>query len=318
MAVLCGFWTLLMFALLALWGCRLVDAVLFTVLAQISAASMFWFAVPETASFGSATIIAALILTIWPQHVHALVRYAGAIALSLSMTVTNVMVGLIAAARRLPGRDMWIVVTGAWFIVTMLWVLQDIWFPPAEFFLPPRFNAKYVFAPTFPRIWDVLTALVSNGIVMPDIEVISGPELHANHFVNASAESIMSVQRSLPGSGGLAGLIATLTWVALAGLGVWAAVTARSGLSTLCLLIAGVQIALHLRFGSETFLHTMHVLPLLIVIAATATFTRLRTASLALAAVVVLAGGANNWQQFQIASLILHEQASARLPLCQD
>jgi hypothetical protein len=307
MALVAGVWTILMFWLLVLWGCRIVDAMVFTVLGQVSASSMFWTSIPETYAFASATIIAGLILTLWPKWVSPLVRYTGAIAVTFAMTITNVMVGLIAGARRLPPKELWIVGTSAWFVVSMLWSLQKVIFPETAYFFPPSrwWVSSFLETPTLGRITQVVQVLLSHTMVMPEINVIPGAGLHPFGF--PSAERVMSVQRSLAGTGGVWGALATLAWVGLAGLGAWAARVAPSGVGQLCLLILACQLALHVVFGPETFLFTMHVLPLLVVLAAGVAFTRLRFVGLALAVVVVVAGGVNNWGKFNKAVAVVNE-----------
>ena len=303
-AVACGVWTLLMFSLLVLWGCRVLDAVVFTVLSLISASSLFWFSVPESFAIASATIIGALILTLWPQSVHPIARYTAATALSLSMTLTNAMVGLIASLRRFSTKDVWIVGASAWFIVSMLWAVQKKLFPAAEFFFPPPGEMRhFLYAPTPSRILQTMQVMLSHTMVMPDITVLSGADLGRPDV----AERMMSVQRSYVGSGGLLGSIATIAWLALLGLGAWAFRVANSGLSIVCLLAAAGQICLHLVFGPETFLYTLNLLPLLIVLVAGVSFTAWRLTGLGLAIVVILLGGANNWTQFQKAVAVTHE-----------
>jgi hypothetical protein len=302
-AASCGVWTALMFCLLVLWGCRTVDAVVFTVLAAISASSVFWFSVPECYAIASATIIAALILTLWPLSVSPIVRYTAATALSLSMTVTNAVVGLIACMRRLPTKDVWVVGASAWFIVCMLWAVQKMLFPAAEFFFPASAVWQYVFSLTPSRVLQVLQVMLSHVVVMPEIGVISG----ADWYKPGAADRVISVQRSFLGSGGLPGGIATLAWLVLAGLGAWAAWSAPSGLAIICLLAAASQIVLHLTFGPETFLYTLNIVPLLIVLVAGVTFTRFRLAAVSLACAVIVLGGASNWAQFQRAVAITYE-----------
>ncbi len=142
-AVVCGVWTALLFFLLVVWGCRLLDAGIFTLLGGVSASAIFWFSVPESFPIGSVTLVTALLLTLWPQRLDAMVRYTAATAISLSMATTNAMVGILAAARRLPPRDIWIVGTSAWFLVCMLWGVQKLMFPASVFFFSPRDCSQY-------------------------------------------------------------------------------------------------------------------------------------------------------------------------------
>jgi hypothetical protein len=176
MALTCGIWTILMFSLLIVWDCRMTDAIVFTILANVSASALFWFSVPESHSFGSATILAALVLTLWPQNISAVARYAAAAAVSLSMTTTNAIVGLFAGARHLTTRDFWIAGTSAWLVVCMLWAIQKWAFPATEFFLGPRYVVSFFFALTPQRIGEVLQVMLSHSVVMPEIGVMAGAE----------------------------------------------------------------------------------------------------------------------------------------------
>jgi hypothetical protein len=303
MAMVCAIWTALMFSLLIVWGCRILDAIVFTLLANISASAMFWFSVPESHSFGSATILAALILTLWPRNLSVVARYTAAAAVSLSMTTMNAIVGLIAGARNLTTRDFWIAGTSAWFIVCMLWALQKWIFPSTEFFLGPRDVGSFFFALTPQRIAQVLQVMLSHNVVMPEIGVMTGAE----RIPFSRALRIMTVQKSVPGTGSIWGATATLAWCGLLGLGIWAAFSRRCRLSELCLLAGGFLLAFFLAWSAETFMFSITLLPFLVVLAAGVTFTRFRVLGLLLAVVVILLGGANNWAQFERAVAITDE-----------
>jgi hypothetical protein len=264
---------------------------------------MFWFSVPESHSFGSMTILAALLLTLWPQNISAVARYAGAAGVSLSMTTTNAMVGLIAGARHLATRDLWIAGASAWFVVCVLWAIQKWAFPATEFFLGPRHVVGFFFALTPQRIAEVLQVMLSHSVVMPEIGVMNGAE----RVPVSGAVRLMTIQKSVLGTGGFLGLIATLAWCGLLGLGIWAAFSVRYRLSELCLLAGGAMLALFLVWSAETFWFSINLLPFLIIFAAGTTFTRFQVLGVALAIVVILLGGANNWTQFQRAVAITHE-----------
>ena len=67
------------------------------------------------------------------------------------------------------------------------------------------------------------------------------------------------------------------------------------------------MLALFLVWSAETFWFSINLLPFLIIFATGTTFTRFRGLGVALAIVVILLGGANNWTQFQRAVAITHE-----------
>lgn len=303
-AIVSGLWAVLLFSLLRLWGARLLDAVIFAVLGMVSASAVFWFAVPESFPFSSLTIVVALILTLWPRGVEPAVRYTAATAIAFSTSVTNSLVGLIATARRLPTKEAWIVGTSAWFIVSMLWALTKLLFPAAVYFFPPQGDLdRFIFALTPARATQVLQVLLSHLVVMPKITILD----YATLYRPEAANRMMSVQQSTLGSGGIAGAIATLAWLSLLILGLWATWHARLGLSVICVLFGVAQVSLFLVFGPEVFLYSLQILPLVIVIAAGVTFTRFRRVGLALALVVIVLGGANNLARFNDAAAIIRD-----------
>ena len=215
------------------------------------------------------------------------------------------MVGLIASARRLATSNVWLVGASAWFIVCVLWAAQKHLFPAAEFFLPPPHDAMRFFcAPTPDRIFRVLQAVLSHTVVMPDVQTFAD----SGQCQPGSSFRMLSVEQSWAGSGGVLGSIATLAWIALGALAARAAVrTACSGMQTLCLYCGAALLAFYGVYSYETFLITMLFLPLLIVLAAGVTFTRFRRIGLALATVVIVLGGANNWLQVKKAAAIAYE-----------
>src|SRR5262249_44502167 len=104
---------------------------------------------------------------------------------------------------------------------------------------------------------------------------------------------------------GWAGGVAALLWCALLALGGYAAWPLRKGAEIprefavlVPLLIVG-QFGLHLVYGSETFLYSLHYAPLLILLASFATLTRWRWFVLGGAGVLVLLAGLHNMQQFK-------------------
>lgn len=72
------------------------------------------------------------------------------------------------------------------------------------------------------------------------------------------------------------------------------------------------QLCLHLLYGTETFLHSLHFAPLLVVVGAFSTLTRARPVALVLVSFALICLLINNALQFQ-AALKLFEQYAARL-----
>ena len=94
LAAVASAWIVAMFALLRLLGTRRRDAVLFSLLAALSAGALFWFPVPETYPFGSLTILGVLLVVSLAQRRRLpILWHILASALSLSITTSNWMVG---------------------------------------------------------------------------------------------------------------------------------------------------------------------------------------------------------------------------------
>ncbi|MES4787081.1 MAG: hypothetical protein C4294_16090, partial [Nitrospiraceae bacterium] len=117
------------------------------------------------------------------------------------------------------------------------------------------------------------------------------------HFWRINAEwPQMSVQFSLPGSGSVWGMIATLAWIPLLTLGILAMFTIRRFREfrwMVGLTLLG-QLLLRTVYGEETFLYGLHVVPLLILTAALSTLTAMRRPALILTGLLTLTGAVNN------------------------
>ena len=139
MAAVAGTWTATLYTLLRLLSLWRFEAVLFSLLGAFSAASLFWFSVPETYSFGSVSILSALTVAAVHQR-RALAEgwFVLASTATLSFTITNWMAGLAAAFINLRiGRALRVtLITFA--SVYLLWLLEKHLFPTAGSFLNNR------------------------------------------------------------------------------------------------------------------------------------------------------------------------------------
>src|SRR5262249_10524450 len=97
--VIAGTWTLSAFALLRLTGFHRKDALLLTLLMASSSASIFWIGTPESFALGATSILLSLAtvnLARRFRHRSEILLVIGNVV-SLSVTVTNWMSGMIAA-----------------------------------------------------------------------------------------------------------------------------------------------------------------------------------------------------------------------------
>ena len=185
---------------------------------------MFWFVVPETYSFGSLSIVMALCFVVIAEtRQFSSLWYAGMSALTLSMTTTNWMVGLLMTFISFPKKKALQVTINAFFLTVVLWTVQKIVFPSAVFFLGDREEKDYVLMSGSGGLWSVLKSFLSHTMIMPNINLIT-EKYTLPHW------PVLSVQFATPGSGSPYGTIAVVIWTVLVGLGSWGFFTSRQHL----------------------------------------------------------------------------------------
>lgn len=300
-AAVAALWFSLLFILLRLLGCRQFDATLFSILAATSAAAVFWFVIPETYPFGSLSILLALSLAALAPHRQSPWWYVVVSALTLSFTITNWMVGILATVVNYRWKKSLQITFAAFTLVAVLVVVQKVVFP--------SFNAGFlrVIPTVTEEVADVfepgsgsetgvplqvVKSFVFDTMVMPSIQLVDN--------IKFPAWSRMTIQTSPIGSGSLWGKFTVLLWAALLSLGLWGLFSIKKHLQlriVLGLALLG-QLTLHMIYGLETFLYSLHFLPLLMILAALSTLTRARLLALVLAGTLVLSAGANNGLQF--------------------
>jgi hypothetical protein len=317
-----GVWICAFFVLLRSIGIALTDRIVFSCLLASSASAIFMAPVAELFLLGSLT----LMLPFYPLAAQARRQYISAswyIAAStatLSLTVTNWMAGVIATLISNPLPRAIKITVYAFLTVVLLWMFEKVLFPSAFFFLPDP--TGHLFTPSLnsyrDRVW--MPALTAAGLVdralvffchamvMPAIQLT----LHREHE-ELDWPSI-NVMHSPVASAGTLSSIATILWILLLALGLWALARGMKGKHALfCIALALTllgQFVLHLKFGTESFLYSLHWVPLLVAMTALATLTPFRRVALLMAGVIALTGGANNYLQFRtITPLVIPDKS---------
>jgi hypothetical protein len=293
MAGAAGLWLAILYGVLRAFGLRRADATVFSAVGAVSASSLFGSAVPETHLFGSITLLLGMGFAAYAAT-RALSPgwFVAASALSLSMTVTNWMAGLLVTLLNHPWRRSVLITLGAFTLVAMLWVVQNAIFPSSQFFLLFFDERQYVLLESAGGLGSRLTAFFVHPMVMPLVQVLEDP-LQAKG-------PILSVQRAAIGSSGVLGGISSLIWIWLLAVGV-RTLASRKTLDTprtvLGLTLLG-QLALHLVWGDETFLFSLHWLPLLVLVAGIGALGPQRRTVLVAATVLTIGACVNNVTQF--------------------
>ncbi len=272
-------WAAALFATLRSMRLARIDAGLFTAVGLSAASSLFWFTVPETYALGSLSLLLpALLVARSARAPVSDLALCSASGFSLSVTVTNWMSGVLATVLlRPPVRAVWLgfLTTAS---VTAAWAVQRVVWPTAggHFLRQQGGEADYLFMPILGGPFGALRAMLAHGVVMPEVQL----------FENAR----LTVQPSAMFGGALQSL-AVLAWLALLLLG--ARELARGdGWPRLRLFLAGLaagQLLLHMAYGDENFLYSMHTsLPLVLIAGLSARGPLLRAVRPLACALIVL------------------------------
>jgi hypothetical protein len=154
---------------------------------------------------------------------------------------------------------------------------------------------------------NIAKSFLFHTMIMPAIQERQKVRLRDNTLI-----PIMVTQTSRVGSGTLYGAAAAGVWFAIFGLGFWGFISSRDNRQlklVLAITLLG-QFMLHLLYGQETFLYSLHFVPLLVVLAAFSTMTRARLLALTLTGILVVLAVINNFQQFDKAIVLFADLTS--------
>ena len=297
-------WTAGLYLLFRLSSVQRTGAVLFALLGAMSSASIFWFTTSETYAWGSLSIVGALVFAAlserrsFPAAAYVVIMIATA-----SVTITNGVVGAVATLANLRWKRTLLAGIAALVVLFALSLLQKAVFPTASLLLSSNSEeATYLMDPKLGGPLRAGSVFLFHSIVMPALRLVD----HNGH-------PMLSVQMSLPGSGSIVAVLAVVIWGALLILGLWAAVTLKTGRNlrlTVCLSLLA-QFLLHLVYGDETFLYSLHYMPLLLVLSSFVLQTRLRNVGMALGLVLLPLIASTNIQALSESRKLIAPKAAA-------
>jgi len=306
LAVVAGAWAGLLYILLRRLQFDRVMSILGVVTALVTSSSLLFFSVPETYGTASVSIVAALLIVLISQGTRwERVGAIAASAVSLSITVTNWMLGLLLTLR---GRRMsqWIQLSiNAFFAVTLLWSAEKMMAKTAEFFTTVSEESHYTVHVTPARILRVADAFLFHSAIAHAVEQTRDFGVHAD--VGPDWRLGLSFQNAWPGSGSPWGVAAAMLWGIALALGAWTIVRSpESPILRILLVFLALQFMLHTVYGIETFMYALDWLPVLLIVAMIGfrQFGRFRWPAVALLIGLL---SVNNFQQFQTISGILAE-----------
>jgi hypothetical protein len=316
-ALIAGAWIAALYVLFRLMRCPRLDASLFSLVGGVSSAAVFWFVVPESFSPGSLSLLLPfLLLPLAEIQKVSPVWYVLLSLFSVSITITNWMSGLLATIVSFRPKKAAQITLVTFAIVNVLWILQRIIFTNSGFpFSLKTFvgEKKFMSAPESDSMLSAISSFFYQTIVMPAIE-IEDSAVRPN-WVTLATNSLT------PGSGGIWGTIAAIVWTGLLIIGIWGFFTTKQQPKlriALGLTIVG-QLLIHSVYGaSETFIYSLHFAPLLLILAAFSSLTRLRLVALVLAGLLVVSAGINNRSQYNQVTAALQNYGTPQQQVVQQ
>jgi len=296
-ALVGGVWIGSLYVLFRLMRCPRLDATIFSLLGGVSSAAVFWFVVPESFSFGSLSLLLPLVLVALAQSRQVSpVWYVVVGAFSVSITITNWMAGLLATIVSYRPKKAAQIIFITFAIVNVLWILERLIFTNTGYsFAPKTFigEKKFMSAPESDSILSAISSFFYQTIVMPALEIKDSPI--RPDWVKLATNTLA------PGSGGVWGTVAAISWTALLIIGIWGFFSTKQQpkLRIVVGLTIIAQLLIHSVYGAgETFIYSLHFAPLLLTVVAFSSLTRLRLVGLVLAGLLVVSAGINNRSQY--------------------
>ena len=298
-AISAALWIVCLYSTMRLIDCKKFDATVFSVLAASSSSSIFWFAIPETFAMGSISILVSLAFIAFTRFKNInLIWYVILNIFTLSITITNWIAGLTVTYIKLSFRKFMVTIALALTIALCLWLIQTVLFPSAHQLVSNE--SGYILMTQAGGVINSLQAILVHSMIAPALLLRNGLGI-------VSGELILSFQGATLGSGSVWGAIAVIPWIFLLCLGVRSFFIANidPGFRLTLVIILIVQVLLHLIYGSEVFLYSLHFLPLIIIFASLTTLTRYRKVALVLALLLIPLAFMNNGAQFKKSGICL-------------
>lgn len=292
-ALISSAWGCCLYVLIRLIGLNRMNALILTLMGFSSSAAFFWLSVPESYGLGSISIMIGLSLAAFAQRkVISDWGYIVISAITLSTTVTNWMVGIFTTLSGNSIKKTINLTLISLSLVTILWGVQKRFFPEAVFFIGDNEESSYIFFPDVERIVSVTNSFIFHTLIAPAVQTLGD---------NGDGWSMISFHGALPASENIINVAGDVIWISIVAIGLWALFTLKEHLAfrfTLALTLIG-QFFLHLLYGEETFLYSLHFLPLLIALAALAMLTTLRMHVAIMILILIPIAATNNLMKFQ-------------------
>ena len=283
---------------LQLTGVGLIETLLLTILALSSAAFVFFASIPETFVLSAATICFVLAWALLDAKFDDLTDAVVA-AISLSITVTNFSFGLLLLWAKYTRRYFFYLACVAFSLVAVVWSVEKHFYLGTEFFTVLGSESQYAVNPSAERATAVITAAVASTLVAPKPVLTRNLHDHVPRWPGSWPQGL-TMQGQWPAYWAAFGALALWIPFLLIGLvNTWRLAPA----DVRWVVLGGflVQMMLHLIYGFEPFLYSLHWLPLLLVVVAYGLRSIPRLARYAVIATLIVFTTINNWHMYDLA-----------------
>jgi hypothetical protein len=307
LALFAAAWTVLLYLVARAISLSRADASLITLLGLAGASPRFWFVVPETFLLGGLALLGTVLVA-----AHSERRplgdawYVASGVAALGSTISNWFSGLLLALTTASLTRAIRIALLTLGVVTSLWIVERVFYPNISFIFDPQGVRSHLRLPDADRTTDVARVFFAHTAVAPRLEACTGTPAEMVPF-------FLSFQAAPIGSAGLLGVLATVAWFALLLLGGHALLRLVHRRKVRVLLAGSLvsQFLLHLVYGGETFLYSIHWWGLLVVVVALALERPPRLAVRGLAILFIVTAGAQNLQVWSSALPVFQIGAGA-------
>ena len=309
LAAMAALLPMLVFTALRLSGTGHADAALLSGLTIASASFLCFSGTPETHLFGGVSVALALIMAaIAERHRMPSWWHVAAGAISMSITVTNWLLGWLMGWLQLGLRHGVLANLRAFAMVTVLWALGTGTLYNMTFFLRWRAEMAYTSTGGEAGMGGKVLSTLFHTILLPQVAEVP---------YDLGSRGVGTYQSS-PGSSGGVAVVGVLLWAGLlmlGSLGLWQRYRAGLRFAGIVGLFVLGQVAVFAVYGREVFLFSLNLLPALMVLASFAMQGRWRfPARMAVAALLVCAV-VNNPRQAALAQTIAGQVYDANASL---
>lgn len=257
-------WMLAVYVLLRLSTGRFSAALAYSLLAYSSASALFWTVVPETYVFGSLSLVIVLI----GSMVFECRRVSDAwlvilSAVSLFVTTTNWLGGVVLTVLHRGWKRAGLLSAIALATVSLLWLVQSLVFTDTTYFFAPQRLMEEVGNVDAVRSGGPL--VTSRSFLLNTM--VAGVPVARTDSLPSRFDAVTMQGADLAGGGALPMLLRA-GWFLLFLTGFVRVVRDGGRVVRLLLVMLAGQFLLHLFYGHETFLYSLHFLPLLVMTAA--------------------------------------------------